>query len=113
MLLYREHVVIPSTHQKRILKDFHTGHLGSTRMKSLMCNYVHWPNMDKDIENTVKSCKGYTLVAKAPPVKFNPRQKTDLLWSRIHTDFTGPLKGYYYLIVVHSFLKWPEVHIFM
>ena len=62
--------------------------------------------MDKDIENTVKSCKG--LTAKAPPIKFNPLPKMDLLWSRIHTDFTSPMEGYYYLIVVNSFSKWSE-----
>ena len=35
VLLYRERVVIPSTFQKFILKDFHAGHPGSNRMKSL------------------------------------------------------------------------------
>ena len=66
--------------------------------------------MDKDIENAVKSCKGYALTAKSPPIKFSPWTKTDLPWSRIHIDFAGLLEEYYYLIVVESFLKWPEVH---
>ena len=105
-----ERVVIPSTLQKCILKDFHAGHPGSTRMKSLMRSFVYWPNMDKDIENAVKSCKGCALAAKAPPIKFNPWPKTDLPWSRIHVDLAGPLEGYCYLIVVDSFSKWPEVH---
>ena len=34
VLLYRERVVIPSTHQKRILNDFHAGEPESTRIKS-------------------------------------------------------------------------------
>ena len=87
VLLYMERIVIPSILQKRILKDFHAGHQGSTRMKSLMRSYVHWPNMDKDIENAVKSCKGCALAAKAPPIKFNPWPKMFLPWSRIHIDF--------------------------
>ena len=99
ILLYRENMIL-STLQKYILKDFHAGHPGSTRMKSLMCSYVHWPNMDKDIENTVKSCKSCALAAKTPLIKFNPWPKTDLPWSRIPIDFTSPLEGYYYLIVV-------------
>ena len=73
-----------------------------------MCSFVYWPNTDKDIENTVKLCKGCALAAKTPPVKFNPWPETDLLWSRIHLDFDGPLEGYYYLIVVDSFSRWPE-----
>ena len=40
VLMYRERVVIPATLQKRILKDFHVGHPGATRMKSLMRSYV-------------------------------------------------------------------------
>ena len=54
VLPYSEWVLIPTTLQKRILKDFHVGHPGITRMKSLMRSYVYWPNMDKDIENIVK-----------------------------------------------------------
>ena len=50
------------------------------------------------------------MVTLAPPIRFNPWPKTDLLCSRIHTDFAGPLEGYYHLIVVDSFSKWPEVH---
>ena len=70
VLLYMECIMILSTLHKRILKDFHVGHPGSTKMKSLMRSYVHKPNMDKDIENAVKSCKGCALAAKATPIKF-------------------------------------------
>ena len=105
-----KHIAILLTLQKPILKDFYAGHPGSTRKKSLMCSCVHWPNMDKDIENAVKSCKGCALEAKAIPIKFNPWPKKDLLWPRVHIDFTGPHEGYYNLIVVDSFLKWPEVY---
>lgn len=41
VLLYRDRVVIPATLHKKILKDFHTGHPGATRMKSLMRSCVH------------------------------------------------------------------------
>ena len=105
VLLYRERVVIRSTLQKHILKDFHTGYPGSNRMKSLMCSFVYWLNMDKDIEKAVKLCKGCAMAAKAPPIKFNPWPKTDLPWSRIHIDFASPLKGFYNFIVVDSFSK--------
>ena len=40
VLLYRDRVVIPATLQRRILKDFHIGHPGITRTKSLMRSYV-------------------------------------------------------------------------
>ena len=72
VLLDRECVMILSTLQKHISKDFHTGHPGSNRMKSQMHSFVYWSNMDKDIENAVKLSKGCGLAAKAPPIKFNP-----------------------------------------
>ena len=65
--------------------------------------------MDKGIENAVKSCEGCALAAKVLPIKFNPWPKMDLPGSRIHIVFAGPLKGYYYLIIVDSFSKWPKV----
>ena len=43
VLLYSERVVIPTTLQRRIQKDFHVGHPGITKMKSLMRSYVYWP----------------------------------------------------------------------
>ena len=65
--------------------------------------------MDKDIENMVKSCKSCTLVAKAPPIKFNPWPKIDKSWSHLHIDYAGLIKGTYFFITVDSFTKWPEV----
>ena len=79
-------------------------------MKNPMRNFVYWPNMDKGIENAVKQCKSCALATKAHPIKFSPWPKIDLAWSRIHTDFAGPLEGFYYFTVVNSFSKWPKVH---
>ena len=40
VLMYSERVVVPLSLQKRILKEFHTGHPGMSRMKSLMKSCV-------------------------------------------------------------------------
>ena len=68
-----------------------------------MRSYVYRPNMDKDIENIVKSSKSCALAAKVTPIKYSPWPKTDRLWSRIHVYFAGPLNWFYYLLV-----EWPE-----
>ena len=57
----------------------------------------------------IEKCKGCALAAKAPPTTFKPWPKTEQPWSRIHVDFAGPLEDFYYLIVVDSYSKWPEV----
>ena len=107
--LYSERVTIPKTLQKRILKDFHMGHPGTNRMKNLMQTFVYWPSMDQDITNMVKTCKGCALAAKAPPIIHKPWPKSEQPWSRIHIDYAGPLEDFYYLIMVDSYSKWPEV----
>ena len=76
VLLYAGRVVMAVALQKRILKEFHQGYPGIGRMKALMRSYIYWPNMDKDIEQVVKTCKGCQLAAKALPVKFIPWPKT-------------------------------------
>ena len=49
------------------------------------------------------------IAVKSPPVKINPRPKTDRPWSRLHIDYVELMNGIYYLIVVDSFTKRPEV----
>ena len=66
-LMYADRVVIPSTLQRRILKEFHSGHPGMSRMKALMRGYTYWPRMDRDIEKIVRECQGCQLAA--PPVQ--------------------------------------------
>ena len=57
VLLYSERVVIPKKLQNRILRDFHMGHPGINRMKSLMRSYVSWPKMDNDIRDMIENVK--------------------------------------------------------
>ena len=73
VLLYSERVVIPKKLQNRILRDFHTGHPGINRMKSLMRSYVYWPKMDNDITDMI------ALAAKTPPLLSNLGQKQNNL----------------------------------
>ena len=48
VLLYKDREVIPNSLQRIILRDFHMGHPGKNRTKSLMRCKVYWPNMDRD-----------------------------------------------------------------
>ena len=95
-LMYANRVVMPHVLQKRILKEFHMGYPGICR------------KMDQDIEKMIWEFKGYQLAA--PPIKTQPWPKKDIIWTCIHIDYAGPLKGYYYLVIVDSFSKWPEIY---
>ncbi|XP_053691513.1 uncharacterized protein K02A2.6-like [Sabethes cyaneus] len=85
-LLYSERVVIPPSFRKRVLQQLHKGHPGIERMRSVARQHVYWPNIDDDVAK---------LVAKP--------------WQRLHLDYAGPLDGNFFLILVDSYTKWPEV----
>ena len=65
--------------------------------------------MDSDVTDMVSKYKGCILAAKSPPTLQEPWPKTDRPWSRIHIHFAGPIDKWYYLVVVDSYFKWPEI----
>ena len=79
-------------------------------MKALERGYVYWPNMDKQLEELVKSCTKCQLVAKSPrKTKLYSWPIPESPWSRLHVDFAGPINGQHYLILVDDYSKWPKV----
>ena len=109
VLLFADWIVMPLVLQKKILKEFHLGHPGISRMNSLMQSYTSWPGIDEGIERVLKTCRGCALAVKAPPIRYKPWPQMDIPWSRIHIDYAGPLNGFYYLVVVNCYTKWPEI----
>ena len=88
----------------------HRVHPGIDRMKAIARSYVYWPLIDADVEKLVKSCKSCGLAAKSlihsSPISW---PKTDAPWQRVHIDYAEPIDGVYFLLVIDSFSKWPEI----
>ena len=55
-ILWGSRVVVPPKLRSNLLKELHTGHSGSTRMKELARSYLWWPNLDRDLEELANSC---------------------------------------------------------
>lgn len=109
-IMLRDRVVIPASLRSAVLRQLHVGHPGMTRMKAIARSYMFWPNIDHDIESTVRGCEGCALAAKAPPrADVMPWPEPKGPWGRIHIDFAGPLNGKYYFVIVDAYSKWPEV----
>ena len=109
-LLFSDRIVVPESLQKRVLKQFHTGHPGTSRMKALTRSYVYWPYMDSQIEELTRRCAGCANASKQPrKTEPCPWPHPTKPWSRLHVDFAGPIDGYQFLIVVDAYSKWPEV----
>ena len=76
-------------------------------MKSLTRMYVWWPELDKDIEESVHSCNECQLNQLNPPAApLNPWGSPS--WARIHLDYAGPIEGHYLLIMIDTNSKWIE-----
>ena len=67
--------------------------------------YMWWPNVDHDIECTVKSSVRCQEEAKNPAKKTGTWTWSNGLWKRLHIDFVGPFMGKMFLVVVDTFLN--------
>lgn len=103
-------VLVPSSLRGTILRELHSSHFGMTRMKELARSYCWWKNIDKDIEEIVKSCE------PCQRWKSNPKKAPIHCWEeaknpfdRVHVDYAGPFQGKMFFLLVDSFTKWLEV----
>ena len=109
-ILWGGRVVIPNRLREKVLTELHQSHPGATKMKMLARSYVWWPNIDGDVELTVKACPGCQAVQKEQPAVFlHPWEHTARPWERVHLDFAGPFRGSNFMVMVDSHSKWPEV----
>lgn len=110
VLMYGERIVVPKKLQRKVLQQLHKGHPGVERMRSLARNYVYWPNIDEHVTALVRSCSECASVAKTDTkTKLESWPIPEKPWQRVHVDFAGPINGTYYLLLVDSLSKWPEV----
>ena len=76
-------------------------------MKALARSYVWWPNIDSEIEMTVKSGKSCQINQAMPArATVHPWEKTTSPWMRIHFDFAGLFLVKMFLIIYDSYSKW-------
>lgn len=109
-ILWGYRTIIPTKLRANILKELHRSHLGIVKSKSLARSYFWWPKLDSDIENLIKNCDSCQLTQSSPEKSYLiPWQPTENVWSRIHIDFAGPIKGHMLFILVDSHSKWVEV----
>ena len=70
--------------------------MGVVKMKAIARSYIWWPDIDKDIELTAKSCPGCQLSQIEPStVPVHP-------WEWIHIDFAGPFFNTIFQVIVDA-----------
>ena len=89
------------------MSELHENHPGIVRMKALARSYIWWPNIDNDIEMTVKLCNSCQMNQTMPSkAAIHPWEKTTAPWMRIHVDFAGLFLEKMFLIIYDSYSKW-------
>ena len=98
--------VLPEVLRTPLLKELHAELLGMAKMKRLARKYLWWPELDKEIEETVKLCHSYQEAAKGPPAS-NPASWSwsGGPWKRLHLDFAGLYLSKIYLVIVDAYSK--------
>ena len=103
-------LVIPKLRRQLLLEELHEAHPGISRMKSRALMLMWWPNINKNIENKVKSCSVCQESRPLPPTApLQPWYWPDRPWSRLHIDYAGPMKSKMFLVVIDAYSKWLDV----
>ena len=108
-LLWGSRVVIPLK-LREALSQLHNCHHRVSQMKALSRSFVWWPNIERDIENTVINCRN-CQVNKNNPIKapIHPWEWPNKTWVRIHLNYASTYHNKMFLIIVDSFSKWIDV----
>ncbi|XP_055844677.1 uncharacterized protein K02A2.6-like isoform X2 [Episyrphus balteatus] len=102
-------VIIPTTLRKIMLQMLHEGHWGSVRMKQMARHYCWWPDIDKNIEETVACCTSCQENSSSSHKVFESWPLPTEPWQRIHLDFLGPFMESMYLVCMDAFSKFPYI----
>ena len=81
-----------------------------TKMKALARMFVWSPGLDKDVEHSVQKCTQCQETQACPAaVPMQPWWWPTRPWTKLHIDYTGPMLGHMFLVVINAHSKWIEV----
>ena len=109
VLLYQDHVVVPSSLRRRVLQHLHAAHQGVSTMEQRARTIVYWPGMSKDIRDTREECadcnRNAPSQAGTPPL---PTPPPSTPFEAVFSDFFD-YGGRHYLVVADRLSGWVEV----
>ena len=111
LILKGTRIIIPKSCQDELLMKLHEGHFGVDRTKLRARDSVYWPNINRDIESLVKTCKKcqeFPRRNNKDPVL--PRELPLVAWTLLKLDlFTCDNSTF--LLIVDVTSRFPVVRI--
>ena len=98
--------------QEQVVKLANEGHQGLVKTKSLVCEKVWFPNIDKLVESKVKlcdACSVSTAECKREPLQMSPLP--DGPWKEVSVDFAELPNKDYLLLITDDYSRYPVVDI--
>lgn len=108
-LFYGDRLFIPPVLRANILAHIHKEHIGIVKCKQLARKSVWWPNLDQDIEVSVKECEAGNVCAnKKREYPLVSWKQAYYPFERVHLDHFV-FDGKYYLIMFDVYSSWLQV----
>jgi len=110
LILRGTHIVIPQSLQEHVIDLAHEGHQGIVKTKSLLREKVLFPNIDKLVENKIKSCSA--CLNSTPDCKREPLQMSRLPaapWKEISVDFANLPDQEHMPLITDNYSRYPVV----
>ena len=109
ILLAGSRIIMPAALRSEMLQRLHESHLGMEKSKARVRAVMYWPNLSKDIEDSVAQCAAclkYRPANQREPMI--PHDIPDTPFTKIAMDICT-FQGAEYLVVVDYYSKYPEV----
>ena len=104
-----ERIYIPENKRGAVIKNLHKSHMGMIKTKQLARQYVFWPSMNAEIEETISKCNTCLELRNQPPREpMIPHPVPSRPWSKVGSDIFE-LQGRHYLILVDYYSNYIEV----
>lgn len=112
LILRGTRLVIPKSLHEHVVNLAHEGHQGLVKTKSLLREKVWFPNIDRLVEDKVKSCDA--CLVTTPECKREPLLMSSLPaapWKEVSVDFAEIPNKEYLLLITDDYSRYPVVEI--
>ena len=106
-------IVMPKILWQHTIKLAHEGHQGMVRTKARLRGKVWWPQIDKQIQQTIRACHPCQLVGPRPkPEPVRSTRLPESPWQEISVDLLEIPGDNHLLVMVDYYSRWIEaVHL--